>query len=444
MRQQNIRGPVSVSRRSGLALVAAISLLAAACGSDDSGADKPVTSDAPAGTVTADTEPRGTDPAGTEPTKTTVGESVEPGETLKIMAFGTYESQNLNLDQARAGVVAHVKVLNEAGGVAGHPIEVIVCNDNFDPNEAASCARRAVDEGVVALVGPASGYASTALPVLEQAQIPYLNGTGAGGVIELTSPVSFPLHGGSQAQLMGAGSALVDEGAATIGIIVADADQAREVATNIQEAIELGGGGEAPMTNAPLGAPDYSAVAASALDGDPDGIVIAHVPADTPKIVQALRQAGYDGMIATSTGILTQVGIDAIGEAAEGILLLDRGQLATDDSIPEIADYLSGMGAHESKALIDAASLNGWAAVSFFAELVERTEGEITGSALIDTIHSLSEPIETGAFPPYSGPVDPPPVAEFPQVASFEANLVQVKDGKIVSYKGFISPLAQP
>lgn len=439
-----------------LAVVAALTLVAAACGDDEEGDDTPATVAAPTATEPTATEPTATEPTATVPTATEPSESAppateanaeepisstpaEPGEPLKIMAFGTYESQTLNLDQARAGVEAHVAVLNASGGAAGHPIEVIVCNDNFDPNEAASCARQAVDEGVVAIVGPASGYASTALPILEEAQIPYLNGSGAGGVIELTSPVSFPLHGGSQAQLMGAGRALVEEGAANVAIVVADADQAREAAKNIQKAIsDAGGNADAPMTNAPLGAPDYSAVAASALDGEPDGIVIAHVPADAPKIVQALRQAGYEGLIATSTGILTQVGVDAIGEAAEGVIVLDRGQLATDDSIPEVAAYLAGMAEHESDALIDAASLNGWAAVTFFAELVARTDGEITGPALIATLGALSEPIHTGAFDDYSGPTDPPVVAEFPQVANFKANVARVEGGLIASYKGFI------
>lgn len=432
-----------------LAVVAALAFVAASCGDDDEAtptttappaapqttAPAAAEPDKPADTAPAD-EPADTAPAD-EPADS--APAAEPGEPVKIMAFGTYESQSLNLDQARAGVEAHVAVLNETGGAAGHPIEVVVCNDNFDPNEAASCARQAVSDGVVAIVGPASGYASTALPILEEAQIPYLNGSGAGGVIELTSPVSFPLHGGSQAQLMGAGRALVEEGASNVAIVVADADQAREAAKNIQNAIsDAGGNADAPMTNAPLGAPDYSAVAASALDGDPDGIVIAHVPADAPKIVQALRQAGYDGLIATSTGILTQVGVDAIGDAAEGVIVLDRGQLPTDDSIPEVADYLAGMAEHEPDALIDAASLNGWAAVTFFAELVARTDGEITGPALIATLGSLDEPIHTGAFDDYSGPTDPPVFADFPQVANFKANVAKVEGGKIVSYKGFI------
>lgn len=414
----------------GLALLAFVSLIATACGDDDS---SPTSTAAPA-TTAASTQPPGTDAPTTD--------APEPKEPIKIMAFGTFESQNLNLDQARAAVEAHVAVLNAEGGVDGHQIEVVVCNDKFDPNEAASCARKAVDDGVVALVGPASGYASAALPILEEAKIPYLNGSGAGGVIELTSPVSFPLHGGSQVQLMGAGRALVNEGATNIAIVVADADQAREAAKNIEKAIDLGGGNNLGMVNAALGAPDYSAVAAAAVDKNPDGIVIAHVPADAPKIVQALRQAGYEGMIATSTGILPQVGIDAIGAAAEGVLLLDRGQLPTDDSIPEVKAYLDGMAEHQPNARIDAASLNAWAAVTFFAELVKRTDGEITGEALIATIGSLSEPIETGAFPPYSGPSATPPVPDFPQVASFEANLVKVVGGKITSYKGFFNPIA--
>lgn len=260
-------------------------------------------------------------------------------------------------------------------------------------------------------------------------------------MIELTSPVSFPLHGGSQVQLMGAGRAVVDEGAERVAIIVADADQAREAGENIARAIDLGGASSTTVT-APLGAPDYSAVAAAALDSDPQGVVIAHVPADAPKIVQSLRQAGYDGLIATSTGILPQVGVDAIGEAAEGVLLLDRGELPTDDSIPEVAAYLAGMAELEPDARIDAASLNSWAAVTFFAELVRRTDGPITGARLIETLRALDAPIETGAFPPYTGPSDDPPVPEFPQVVSFQAKLAVVENGLIVSGGGFIDPLA--
>lgn len=358
------------------------------------------------------------------------------------MAFGTYQSQNLNLDEARAGVEAHVKVFNASGGAAGHQIQVIVCNDNFDPNTAAACARQAVDKKVVAVVGPASGYASAALPILDAAKIPYLNGSGAGGVIELTSPDSFPLHGGSQVQLMGAGRVLVDKGSKNVTIVVADADQAREAAKNIVKAITLGGG-TAATVNAPLGAPDYSAVAASALTNNPDGIVIAHVPADAPKIIQALRQAGYKGRIATSTGILTQTGITAIGEAAEGVLLLDRGALSSDTTIPEVAAFNTAMAADAPNAKIDAASLNGWAGVTFFVELVKQTTGDITGAALIGTLHHIKTPIVTTIFPPYSGPSATPPVADFPQVVSFKANLAIVKGGKVVSNGGFIDPLAK-
>src|SRR4051812_22215869 len=170
-----------------LGVVAALAFVAAACGDDDSGTaatTAPAATQPAATTAVATTAPSATEPATTAPATTA---PVEPGTPIKIMAFGTFQSQSLNLDQARAGVEAHVKVLNETGGVAGHEIDVVVCNDNFDPNTAAACARQAVDEGVVAIVGPASGYASSALPILEEAKIPYLNGSGAGGVIELTS-----------------------------------------------------------------------------------------------------------------------------------------------------------------------------------------------------------------------------------------------------------------
>jgi branched-chain amino acid transport system substrate-binding protein len=61
------------------------------------------------------------------------------------------------------GIVNAVKLLvqeqNAKGGLLGHPLQVIVCDDEGQAAQAAICARQLVDDGVFAVVG---SYSSTA------------------------------------------------------------------------------------------------------------------------------------------------------------------------------------------------------------------------------------------------------------------------------------------
>ncbi|CAM5594196.1 Leucine-binding protein domain-containing protein OS=Streptomyces alboniger OX=132473 GN=CP975_15300 PE=3 SV=1 [Streptomyces alboniger] len=62
---------------------------------------------------------------------------------------------------------AYARWVNAHGGLNGHKITVLTCNDRNDSVAAARCAQRAVSEGVVAVVGSYSQYADSFLPPLE-------------------------------------------------------------------------------------------------------------------------------------------------------------------------------------------------------------------------------------------------------------------------------------
>ena len=61
---------------------------------------------------------------------------------IDVMAIGVFQSSALSLPDAVGALKAHVSAVNDAGGVNGRKINLIVCNDNFDPNTAADCARQ--------------------------------------------------------------------------------------------------------------------------------------------------------------------------------------------------------------------------------------------------------------------------------------------------------------
>jgi ABC-type branched-subunit amino acid transport system substrate-binding protein len=241
---------------------------------------------------------------------------------------------------------------------------------------------------------------------------------------------------------MGMGRSVANEGAAKVTVIHADVDVAIAAAEDVARGAEAGG---ATVSKVPaqIGAPDYAAVAASALANDPEGIAIAHVPNDIPRIIQALRQAGFEGPISTLISGLNQQGIEAIGDAAEGVFVLDRIQPAFRTDIPAIADYAAGMEQYAPDAAVDGSSLNAWLSVTFFEELVKRIDGPVTAEAVLNAVTNLDSPIDFGGIvPEYSGPSDTPPVPEFPQVVTFQANLLEVEDGQYVDAGGFFDPLA--
>lgn len=367
------------------------------------------------------------------------GDSTAP---IKIMQIGTFESPNLSLTDAKAGLDAHVQAINDAGGIDGRKIEVEYCNDAFNPNTGAACARSAVSDGVVAVVGAAGSQAGAALPILEQAGIPWLAGAGSGGPVEGQSPVSYPIHGGTQAMQVGMGRLLADRGATNIAVIVADAAAAYAAAEDIAHGAEAGGA-DSYRILAPLGAPDFSAVASSALAKHPDAVAVASTATDAPRIIQAVRQAGFKGNISTLANIFRPADQKALGDNADNVFVTSSAVPVTNTDVPEVQEFLDGMKKYHPEAVTDNGSLGTWSAVTFFVEIVKRLDGDVTPKAITDLLDNLDEPIVIGTVPDYNGVADPPLVKEYPRLPSFLAYVSEAKDGTLVQDGDPIDPLGK-
>ena len=109
------------------------------------------------------------------------------------MTLTAYDTDTLNvkaiLDIAQGAVVD----INNAGGLNGHELELITCNEGADPNKAADCARQAVDEGVAAMVGGFTANGDAIMPILEEAGIPWFAPPGISSA-ELSSERQLPDH----------------------------------------------------------------------------------------------------------------------------------------------------------------------------------------------------------------------------------------------------------
>jgi len=143
-----------------------------------------------------------------------VGCGVIPGATggsgddpITVMTWAPEKTAATNKPGMPAMARAYARWVNSHGGINGHKLKVLTCNDHNDLVDAAHCAQRAIDEHVAAVVGSYSQHGRSFLAPLESAGIPYIGGYGVTND-EFTSPLSYPINGGEPALLAGLGEQL--------------------------------------------------------------------------------------------------------------------------------------------------------------------------------------------------------------------------------------------
>jgi ABC-type branched-subunit amino acid transport system substrate-binding protein len=353
------------------------------------------------------------------------------------MTIATFESPNVAFPQVKVAVNAAVDAINAAGGIHGRPIDAEFCDDKLDPNEAAACARRADEHHVVAVVGGVSPHAAAMFPILTDAHIPWIGGSGTSGPIELTEPISYPIQGGTPAMLIGVGRALVTRGGTRFAIVGTDDTGSAAARAAVQQGLGIEGGAAEEFL-VPLDTVDFSGIVATALADDPDAIAIMTPPVQAPRVLQALRAAGYDGLIGSSNTVFPQATIDALGDDAEGLILGFRMVPTANTDNPAIAEFLTAMRSKQADVRIDELGLNAWTAVHMLQSVLVQLS-TIDSASVMDHLDHLTAPIELGTVPSYCSAKAP---QTFPRACNFVAILGRVENGAIVQEGDFFDPLA--
>lgn len=163
------------------ALVAAMALMAVACGEEEEEAQ----------------ETPGASPAATQPTTEEVP-GVTDTEVLLGTSFPLSQSPAAAYSPITNGMTAYFDYINETeGGVYGRKIRLIVCDDHYNPPDAAECARQLVERdkvfGIIGALGTAAH--SAAWKYLEDLGVPDM--WILSGATKWTDPVVKTRFGGN-------------------------------------------------------------------------------------------------------------------------------------------------------------------------------------------------------------------------------------------------------
>lgn len=367
----------------------------------------------------------------------TSASSTPDGEPIVIMMIGSLESPQFSNPHVQTAIEARVKAINADGGINGRPLEAEFCNDKFDPNEAAACARRAADVGAVAVVGGVTVHAAAIFPVLTESGIPWIGGSGSSGPIEVTDPISYPIQGGSPAMLLGLGHYMVSElGAQKIAIVTDDNPASAAGTAVLIQGVEQAGG-QASASVAPPGTVDYTAIVASALSGGADAVATTAAPPNVPKVVVALREAGFEGVIGIPNSNFPPPSIEAVGDDANDIYLSFRMVPSSNQENATTVEFLEQILAEDPDVNTDELALNAWTAVGLFAAAAGAVD-TVDSASIREYLDTLPDgPIELGSVPAY-GSLEAP--ADYPRARNFVALIAQVQDGAVVQMGDFFDP----
>jgi ABC-type branched-subunit amino acid transport system substrate-binding protein len=102
------------------------------------------------------------------------GTAQPAGSPVNVGIIAPTGTAVFNLPEAIIGARAAVNAVNARGGLNGHKLVLVVCNDKGDPNQTATCARQMVDSKVLADVGGGALTANVIPPILAQVNIPWI------------------------------------------------------------------------------------------------------------------------------------------------------------------------------------------------------------------------------------------------------------------------------
>ncbi|MEU3724320.1 ABC transporter substrate-binding protein [Streptomyces sp. NPDC031705] len=183
---------------------------------------------------------------------------------------------------------AYERWVNANGGIKGRRLRVITCNEKNTPTGAADCARKAITEKAVAVVGSYSQHGRAFMAPLEAAGIPFIGGYGVSPE-EFQSTLSYPVNGGQPALLAGAGHQL-GKACSQVSLVRPDTLAGDTMPVLLNAGLKANGMPEASDIRAAEDSADFKPQAREALSSSPpapapaapSGTTATTTPAPTP------------------------------------------------------------------------------------------------------------------------------------------------------------------
>src|SRR3954451_25473639 len=208
------------------------------------------------------------------------------------------------------------------GGIGGHPVKLDLCATDAQPATSARCAGQIVDKKPAFILGGADIGGPGSFPVYEKAKLAYLGGIPFTPV-ESNAPNSIQFISISIGDNLAAAKYAVDQFKPKKAVVLyTDDTQGKAVGMGVITPALKAQGVDAKAVAVPPSTGDLTAVAASAIQENPD-LIYVNTPNACPQILKALKAVGNTAKLAGIELCVAPPALKAAGDADEGIVVAD-------------------------------------------------------------------------------------------------------------------------
>lgn len=361
----------------------------------------------------------GTAAAGTKPT----------GEPVKIGVITSVGVSGIDLPTLAEGAdAAAAYVTKELGGIAGRPVETVVCNSKSDPAQDAACAQKFIDEGVVAITGLGPVWGDNGLAITGAANIPFVGIPISNA--EFVGASSYPMTGGSASAFPALAKYFLDKDIKKAAVIYADLAAGKLAADALLADPLTAGGVDVVTIPEKVGAPDFTPAVVQANEGDPDVIFMLFSGPDCVRILQA---AGQVGVKASMVGAGSCVEEKSFSEVDDAIV---DGAIFNSDTVYYVKNDAEAKTYRKALKKYEKAAPSGFSATTFATVMTLKTIGDELGDGLSApaVLDALANADDIPVF--MAQPLNKDEAATLLGVQTHIFNawqrIIRLKDGKVV------------
>jgi branched-chain amino acid transport system substrate-binding protein len=260
----------------------------------------------------------------------TIPSTATPADAaLEPVRLGMINQENTPLGsypELRAAAVAAARWVNaELGGVDGHPIEIHTCQTAFSAEQSESCARRLIEEGVVAFVGGVDVMSGASYPVIEENGLVSVGGIPA-SLAEQRSSNAFFFSGGDAGALAAFMSHAADAGSGIVALAYGDGVEsfevfARDYGAEVGDSLGL----EVLLIPFPLFTTDFEPILTQARDGGAEAVMVLATTTACVPVMQAMADLQYEAQLYLTGACASESTIREAGDLVLGVLFNAEG-----------------------------------------------------------------------------------------------------------------------
>ncbi len=242
---------------------------------------------------------------------------------------------------SRNGAQMAVDEINEAGGVLGRPLALVIYDDRLTPSEAVAIAHRLIErDRVVAVVaGSYSGPTRATAPIFQAANVPTIAAYAVHP--DITRAGDYIFRNSFLGTVQGKAGAYVAARllkAGTASILVMDIDFGRALASGFKAQATAYGLRILSEDTYPLGEKEFAPLLTKVKGLNPDVLYATAYFAEAAQIVRQARALGLASKIIGQEGYDSPKFVELAGPAAEGVIITTN--LNRDDPRPVVRQFL--------------------------------------------------------------------------------------------------------